>query len=56
MIASLNVELGAALDAGDLEAAKVAHDALGRLLGADDTKARPVTDLAVERAKRGRKR
>lgn len=56
MIASLNAELGAALDAGDLEAARVAHEALGRLLGAADTQARPVADLAAERAKRARKR
>lgn len=38
MIASLNAELGAALHAGDLEAARVAHEALGRLLGYADTR------------------
>jgi hypothetical protein len=36
--------------AGDLEAARVAHEALGRLLGAVD--AASVVDLAAARAKR----
>lgn len=54
MIAVLNAELGAALAAGDIEAAKVAHDALGRLLGTDKPAA-PVADLSAERRRRGSK-
>ncbi len=53
MIAALNAELGLALDAGDLEAARVAHQALGRLLGSAAGDAPPVLDLAAERARRG---
>lgn len=54
MIAALNVELGAALEAGDLEAARVAHETLGRLLGTDKP-ATPVADLNAERRRRGGK-
>ena len=53
MLAALQTELAAALAAGDLGAAKVAHEAIGRLLGSE---AGPVVDLAGERARRGRKR
>ncbi|MBK8994641.1 MAG: hypothetical protein IPM35_02670 [Myxococcales bacterium] len=57
MIAGLNAELAAALAAGDLEAARVAHEALGRLLGASQAGERAVViDLAAEQAKRGGKR
>lgn len=50
MIAALNTELGAAIAEGDLEAAKVAHEALGRLLGGATPG--PVLDLATERRRR----
>jgi hypothetical protein len=52
MIASLNAELGEALRVGDLGAARVAHEALGRLLEGGGEPAR-VVDLATERARRG---
>lgn len=54
MIDVLNAELGAALAAGDLEAARVAHEAIGRLLGAPGA-AGDVADLAAARARRGRR-
>jgi hypothetical protein len=49
--AALNAELAEALRLGDLEAARVAHEALGRFLqgGAES---REVVDLAAERVKR----
>lgn len=42
--------------AGDLEAARVAHEALGKLLGAPTGQPAPVADLGVERARRGKAR
>ncbi|MFT3768240.1 MAG: hypothetical protein QM820_22545 [Minicystis sp.] len=44
------------LAAGDLDAARVAHDAMERLLGAATpaTGSPPVVDLAAEREHRGR--
>ncbi|WP_437523421.1 hypothetical protein WME79_34050 [Sorangium sp. So ce726] len=62
MRATLLVQLGeglrAAIVAGDVEAARVAHDAIGRLLGAltppQDEVAADVLDLARERDRRGR--
>jgi integrase len=53
MIANLNADLGAALADNDLEAAKIAHEAIGRLLGSGE-KAAPVADLAAERKRRER--
>jgi len=53
MIAMLNAELGAALDVGDLEAAKVAHEAIGKLLGSGGA-VTPVADLTAERKRRER--
>ena len=53
MIAALNADLGAALAEGDLEAARVAHEALGKLLGTDAPRG-PVVDLGAERKKRTR--
>ena len=50
MIAALHAELGAALAVGDIEAARIAHEALGRLLGTDAPTA-AVSDLAAERRK-----
>jgi len=51
MISSLLAELHEAVEVGDTEAARVAHEAIGRLLGAAGSPA-PVADLAAERRKR----
>ena len=51
MLAHLSADMGAALAAGDMEAARVAHDAIGRLLGAPGAPA-AVVDLAAERERR----
>jgi hypothetical protein len=51
MLAALSAGMTAALSAGDLEAARVAHDAIGRLLGSTAPPA-AVVDLAVERERR----
>jgi hypothetical protein len=57
MLAHLSVDMSAALAAGDVEAAQVAHAALGKLLalgvGAHDGGAGDVIDLARERERRG---
>lgn len=53
MIAGLHAELGEALRLGDTEAARVAHEAIGRLLGTAGSPA-PVADLAAERRRRER--
>ena len=45
MLAHLSADMGAAIAAGDLEAARVAHEAIGRLLGAGGMGA-PVVDFA----------
>jgi hypothetical protein len=55
LVAVLTETIAAALPAGDLHAARVAHEALGRLLAERDPGASSVTDLASERAKRERK-
>lgn len=55
MVEHLFAGMRAALDAGDVEGARVAHEAIGRLLvaaSAPSTVA-PVVDLATEREKRG---
>jgi len=50
MIADLCQALAAAATDGDLAAARVAHEALGRLLGAEDHRdGAPVVDLASRR-------
>ena len=57
MLGHLYADMGAALAVGDLEAARIAHDAIGRLLAAmrpGDGDGAPVVDLATERGKRGR--
>jgi hypothetical protein len=51
MLAHLSADMGAALAAGDTEAARVAHEAIGRLLGLPGPGAE-VVDLAVERERR----
>jgi hypothetical protein len=52
MLAHLSADMGAALAAGDPEAARVAHDAIGRLLGGGSSSG-AVLDLAAERIRRG---
>jgi hypothetical protein len=52
LVAALTEVIGAAMAAGDLRAARVAHEELGRLLGEPDPEAPVVTDLNAERARR----
>lgn len=52
MMANLSSDLHAALEAGDLEAARVANDAMTRLLGGTAQPSAPVVDLGSVRAKR----
>lgn len=55
MLAHLSADMGAALATGDTEAARVAHDAIGRLLGAPALAAAAgavVVDFGAERARR----
>ncbi|WP_438036986.1 hypothetical protein [Sorangium sp. So ce204] len=43
----------AALAEGNVEAARIAHETIGRLLGAPGADAGGVIDLAAERSRRG---
>jgi len=54
--AALAAALTAALASGDLALARVAHDALGKLIAETEPGAPSVADLASERAKRDRKK
>jgi hypothetical protein len=59
MLAHLYSDMGAALSARDLDAARVAHEAIGKLLAAMQPgdgpgEGEPVVDLARERERRGR--
>jgi hypothetical protein len=54
-VAVLAETIAVAMPAGDLHAARVAHEALGRLLAEPEPGAPSVADLASERAKRERK-
>jgi hypothetical protein len=54
LLANLAAGLQAALAWGDVAAAQVAHEAIGRLLGAPGVTA-PVVDLAAEREPRAEK-
>ena len=56
MLAHLHMDLGAALAAGDLGSAQVAHEAIGKLLvaAAQTGNGAPVVDLAHERERHGR--
>lgn len=54
LVANLTETISSATAAGDLHAARVAHEALGRLLAEPEPGAPDVADLASERAKRGR--
>ena len=56
MIEQLSRGMTAALAAGDLEAAHVAHEAIGKLLAAPAGPGAAVVDLDGERSKRGRLR
>ena len=51
MLAALSAGMTSALAVGDMEAARVAHEAIGRLLGSPSTPA-GVVDLAAERERR----
>ena len=53
LLASLAEGMRAALAAGDMEAARIAHETVGRLLSAHGADPRDVVDLAAERARRG---
>jgi hypothetical protein len=53
MMAHSYADLGAALAAGDLWAARIAHETIGKLLAAAQPgDGAPVVDLAAERRKR----
>jgi hypothetical protein len=53
MMANLASDLRAALDVGDVEAARVANEAMARLLGGSTQPSAPVVDLGSVRAARG---
>lgn len=53
MVALFAEQAAAAVAAGDLEAARIAHEAMGRLLASATVAPAGVVDLAVERARRG---
>ncbi|CAN96463.1 hypothetical protein predicted by Glimmer/Critica [Sorangium cellulosum So ce56] len=53
LLGQLAEGMRAALAAGDVEAARIAHETIGRLLGAPGADAAGVVDLAAERARRG---
>jgi len=52
IIASIAQAMVAALEAGDAEAARVAHDAIGRMLGGPQGDGAEVVDLATWRSKK----
>jgi hypothetical protein len=53
LLEQLTAGMSAAIAVGDLEVARIAHEAIGRLLGlAPAASAAPVVDLAAERARR----
>jgi hypothetical protein len=54
MLAHLSADMSALLAAGDVEAARAAHEAIGKLLGAHGLPA-VVVDLAAERERRAEK-
>ncbi|WP_437277514.1 hypothetical protein WME90_40705 [Sorangium sp. So ce375] len=53
LLGQLAEGMRAALAAGDVEAARIAHETIGRLLGAPRADAAGVIDLAAERSRRG---
>jgi hypothetical protein len=52
LVGALADGMRAALAAGDMEAARIAHETIGRLLGAPSELLGGVVDLAAERARR----
>jgi hypothetical protein len=52
LLAALSAGMTSALASGDAEAARVAHDAIGKLLGAPGAVSAVIYDLAVERERR----
>jgi hypothetical protein len=52
LVAALTEAISAAMAAGDLHAARVAHEALGRLLEPPDPAGTKVTDLREARARK----
>jgi len=52
MVEQLSRAMGAALEAGDLDAARDAHEAIGKLLAAPTDRS-AVVDQEAERKKRG---
>jgi hypothetical protein len=52
MMTNLSSDLHAALEAGDIEAARVANEAMTRLLGGAGQPSAPVVDLGNVRARR----
>ena len=55
LVSVLAEAVAAAIAAGDLHAARVAHEAIGRLIAEPDPAARCVADLDSERRNRGRR-
>ncbi|WP_437331194.1 hypothetical protein [Sorangium sp. So ce381] len=53
LLGQLAEGMRAALAAGDVEAARIAYETIGRLLGAPEADAAGVIDLAAERVRRG---
>ncbi|WP_441291907.1 hypothetical protein ACSRUE_16990 [Sorangium sp. KYC3313] len=53
LLGQLAEGMRAALAAGDVEAARIAYETIGRLLGAVEADAAGVIDLAAERVRRG---
>lgn len=53
LLCALADGMSATLAAGDVEAARIAHETIGRLLGAPGTGAAGIIDLAAERDRRG---
>lgn len=53
LLLALADAMKAALAAGDVETARIAHDAIGRLLPAPGSDGGSVVDLATERDRRG---
>jgi len=54
LAADLAAHVARLLAAGDLEGARIAHDAMGRLLAGPTERTTAVVDLERERRKRGR--
>ncbi|WP_434048548.1 MULTISPECIES: hypothetical protein [Sorangium] len=53
LLGQLAEAMRVALAAGDVEAARITHETIGRLLGAPGADAAGVIDLAAERTRRG---